>query len=93
MRMEASTVAAVFAAGAASTILTFVVLQAALGRKILIDSPNERSSHERPKPRGGGVGVIGGLVLGASIGLGAHPLSRAALFLLLGVLMCAAVGL
>jgi UDP-N-acetylmuramyl pentapeptide phosphotransferase/UDP-N-acetylglucosamine-1-phosphate transferase len=35
----------------------------------LLDVPNERSSHERPTPRGGGLGILLALVPGAAAGL------------------------
>ena len=91
--MPGSALPAFFAAGVASAILTFAVWRAALRRKVLLDAPNERSSHERPKPRGGGVGVVGGLAVGLAIAYGAHAFERATLLLLLGALVCAAIGL
>lgn len=84
------------AAGAAlltSVLVTFVVLRAALSRQLLIDAPNERSSHTRPKPRGGGVGVLAGLAMGLAVAVFAHPLERPTRVLLACALICAAVGL
>lgn len=34
----------------------------------LVDVPNERSSHERPTPRGGGIGILPALFVGAAVG-------------------------
>ena len=93
MSVEGQILPPFFAALIASALFTFVVWRAALGRKVLIDAPNERSSHERPKPRGGGVGVIGGLVVGSALAMSAHTLDRPAVFLLLGALTCAVIGL
>lgn len=93
MSIEWLTLSALLAAVATSALLTFGVLRAALGRQVLIDSPNERSSHQRPKPRGGGVSVIVGLAVGSAIVSSGHMFHRAALLLLMGALVCAAVGL
>jgi Fuc2NAc and GlcNAc transferase len=43
--------------GTLSTALTWVVLRVA-SRHGLLDLPNERSSHVRPTPRGGGLGIV-----------------------------------
>lgn len=76
-----------------STLLIFVLLRATLARQLLIDAPNERSSHTRPKPRGGGVGVVGGLAVGLMAAAPDHSLERPALVLLASALICAGVGL
>jgi UDP-GlcNAc:undecaprenyl-phosphate/decaprenyl-phosphate GlcNAc-1-phosphate transferase len=34
--------------------------------RFLVDTPNERSSHKVPTPRGGGVGLVAGTLLGAA---------------------------
>jgi Fuc2NAc and GlcNAc transferase len=44
-------------AACASLTLTWVLRRYALERRSLIDVPNERSSHQNPTPRGGGVAV------------------------------------
>ena len=93
MSMEGSIFLALFVAVAVSAIVTFAVWKAALRRQILIDSPNQRSSHEQPKPRGGGVGVTFGLAAGLAIAASGHSFDRAALLLVLGALVCAALGL
>ena len=43
------------------------VVSRSAGRFGLIDSPNERSSHSRPTPRGGGVGIIAAFLLASGI--------------------------
>jgi Fuc2NAc and GlcNAc transferase len=48
---------ALFCAAAASAILTWVVRAYAV-RSALLDVPNERSLHQAPTPRGGGVAVV-----------------------------------
>jgi glycosyltransferase WbpL len=40
-----------------SALLTFAMRRIALARR-LVDVPNERSSHNRPTPRGGGVAIV-----------------------------------
>jgi UDP-N-acetylmuramyl pentapeptide phosphotransferase/UDP-N-acetylglucosamine-1-phosphate transferase len=49
---------------AASLAGTRVVLAAALSRRMLLDRPNERSSHLVPTPRGAGLAVLPVLLLG-----------------------------
>ncbi len=39
-------------------------------RAALLDIPNERSSHQRPTPRGGGLGFLGAFALTSAIALG-----------------------
>ncbi|MCK9230756.1 MAG: glycosyltransferase family 4 protein [Syntrophales bacterium] len=42
-------------------------------RKHLLDHPNDRSSHEVPTPRGGGVGILGAFaVAGITLGIPTH---------------------
>jgi len=65
---------------------TWLVLQYA--RRRLIDLPNARSSHTVATPRGGGLGMVAGIVAGALAG----PGDTSALFLVLAVLTLAAVG-
>ena len=46
----------------ASSILTAAVRSYAISRQIL-DHPNERSSHTRPTPRGGGVAIVASFIV------------------------------
>lgn len=50
------------AAGAASFVVAFIVVQVLLSRfaRLALDQPNERSLHERPVPRTGGIAVLAG---------------------------------
>ena len=61
--------AAVFVATTALLSWVMVALVRGYALHRLIDLPNERSSHERPTPRGGGLGVtvvhLGGIACGA----------------------------
>jgi Fuc2NAc and GlcNAc transferase len=93
MSIERLSLSVLLWAGVVSAVLTFAVLRSALGRRILIDTPNARSSHQQPKPRGGGVGVIGGLIFAMALALGGHAPPRTALCLFIGALACAFVGL
>jgi UDP-N-acetylmuramyl pentapeptide phosphotransferase/UDP-N-acetylglucosamine-1-phosphate transferase len=37
------------------------------GRRLVLDRPNERSLHERPVPRTGGLAILGGVAAGAAL--------------------------
>ena len=64
------------AAFGAAFVLTILLRRYALARR-LVDVPNERSSHQIPTPRGGGVAIVltflSGLLLRAWTGLLAYP--------------------
>lgn len=81
-----------FAVAALSVALTGFVRLYALKTQ-LIDQPNDRSSHSRPTPRGGGVSIVLASMLGAAIlswlGFIEHRLLAA---LLVGGAMVAGVG-
>src|SRR5690606_3219645 len=82
------------AAGLVSLALTWVMLAAAR-RHHFVDTPNTRSSHHRPTPRGGGLAFA--LVISAGLGWlawhGPAPLSAALTVLALGGLLIALCGL
>src|SRR4051794_34376972 len=63
-----------------------------LQRRAVIDTPNARSSHARPTPRGGGIGLLVGLGVGwfASAALLPGAESHLVAGLLIGV--CALAG-
>ncbi len=83
--LAAGTLAA--AAAATGTMLRF------LRARQLLDHPNPRSSHATPTPRGGGLAVMGVLIpIGAVIFWAADALGPAALAVLLGACVLAAVG-
>jgi UDP-N-acetylmuramyl pentapeptide phosphotransferase/UDP-N-acetylglucosamine-1-phosphate transferase len=45
------------------------ILITVLGRRGVMDVPNERSSHTVPTPRGGGIGILAGVAGGVIVGL------------------------
>ena len=56
-----------------AVLLTSVMVTAVVrrwGAHLLVDVPNHRSSHSRPTPRGGGIGVIAGVVVGGAAAFG-----------------------
>jgi UDP-N-acetylmuramyl pentapeptide phosphotransferase/UDP-N-acetylglucosamine-1-phosphate transferase len=55
----------------------------------ILDVPNERSSHSRPTPRLGGLGLIGGVAAGVLVPIGATAIDPARYVLVLAI----AVGL
>jgi UDP-N-acetylmuramyl pentapeptide phosphotransferase/UDP-N-acetylglucosamine-1-phosphate transferase len=64
------------AAGAASFVVAFIVVQVLLSRfaRFALDQPNERSLHERPVPRTGGIAVLAGASMALAFGAGAGEL-------------------
>ena len=63
----------VVATALAAFALTWVILKA-LRRRRILDHPNERSSHQNPTPRGGGIAVIAVVLAAAAlIGILAQP--------------------
>jgi UDP-N-acetylmuramyl pentapeptide phosphotransferase/UDP-N-acetylglucosamine-1-phosphate transferase len=63
-----------------------------LRRRAVLDRPNERSLHQIPVPRGGGIAVVAAILLAwaALIGLGLLP--RASMPVLVGAVLLAAVS-
>ncbi len=76
----------------AAAVSWWVVGRLARNGVLWLDVPTARSSHTRPTPRGGGVGLLVGVAAGmAAVGWGALP--HPPVSLLLGALMVAAAGL
>lgn len=78
----------------ATAILTGLVLPY-LRRRQIMDCPNERSSHTVPTPRGGGWGVLGGIVISwtAILWLGApDAVGSSILWLVPGVALLAGIS-
>jgi UDP-N-acetylmuramyl pentapeptide phosphotransferase/UDP-N-acetylglucosamine-1-phosphate transferase len=80
----AGLVAVVVAAFAVCAIVVAVVRQAAL-RRGWLDLPNARSSHVRPTPRLGGLGLLGGLIAGAAVAVPLVPIGGGPLSIVLGL--------
>ena len=71
-----------------------LVRQLAL-RRHWLDVPNARSSHVRPTPRLGGLGLLGGLIAGALVSAGLVPAAMGSLVVLLclgGVVSIVSLG-
>ena len=62
-------VVACVCAAVASYLLARRIVIPLLKRRGVIDHPSARSSHETPVPRGGGVAVAGGLVVGVAVAI------------------------
>ena len=56
-------------AAAASYLLARRIVIPLLKRRGVIDHPSARSSHKTPVPRGGGVAVVGGLLVGVAVAI------------------------
>jgi len=80
-------------AAAAASFLAVPLAVRMLARHQVIDTPNERSSHSRPVPRGGGIGLLLPFAFGTAVLL-AGPLRGDAFAgaLLVGVLGMAVIG-
>jgi len=55
-----------FLAGGLSFVGTLLLIRL-LARHGVVDKPNERSSHSRPVPRGGGIAVVGAIVIAVAV--------------------------
>jgi UDP-N-acetylmuramyl pentapeptide phosphotransferase/UDP-N-acetylglucosamine-1-phosphate transferase len=63
-------------------LLVAWLLQTPAGRRIALDLPNERSLHDRPVPRTGGIAIVAGVATGCAVqwpGLGVILAAAAAL--------------
>lgn len=78
--------------GCVSLVLTGIVRRYTL-RHSLLDTPNTRSSHSVPVPRGGGLAVIATSMLGMAVGVASRLIQTGdALTLGVGLLLLGAVG-
>ncbi len=80
------------AIGFAASIFICTVIARNAGRLGLVDVPNTRSSHERPTPRGGGIGVVIGVLAGTAA-LAAVGFSRDVGIVIAGFVVIAGLGL
>ena len=51
----------------AIALLSLKVLISELGRRLVLDHPNERSLHERPVPRTGGIAIVAAVAVGWAV--------------------------
>ncbi len=75
-----------------SFILTYFIIRVALKHKIL-DIPNERSSHNIPTPRGGGLAIVISWFIGITVLRGLDLIERDLFFALLSGILLAIVSL
>ncbi len=81
-------------ASAISALALLLVFRRHAGRLKLLDLPNERSSHESPTPRSGGVAILAGVGVGAAVAVASGVRLAPASWLVLGCAVAlAAVGL
>jgi Fuc2NAc and GlcNAc transferase len=78
-------------AGATGAWLTTKLVIPTLRKNGLVDIPNERSSHVMPTPRGGGIGIVAGIVAALIVG-SLVGLKLPSLALMIGALVVAAIG-
>jgi UDP-GlcNAc:undecaprenyl-phosphate/decaprenyl-phosphate GlcNAc-1-phosphate transferase len=85
----------IFLAGAAISAAIVYAIRRFAGRLRLVDTPNQRSMHREPMPRGGGAAIVVGCGLGlaAAAALGLRPELPAYGGFLAGALLLAVVGL
>ena len=57
----------VMLAALAVTLACLWVLLSPIGRRLMLDRPNQRSLHERPVPRSGGIAIAAGVAAGAAM--------------------------
>jgi Fuc2NAc and GlcNAc transferase len=76
-----------------SYLISLLIIKTPIA-KGLIDIPNERSSHEKPTPRGGGVGIVVALAFSMSFAFFVRraPSSPQYFFVLSGFVLTAALG-
>jgi len=76
-----------------AALIALMITRLVLGyaRMRLLDQPNERSSHQIPTPRGGGLGLVVGLLVAAVIGLVVYGSGFGAV-LLIPIFAMAALG-
>lgn len=93
MSVVATIIAGAIAACVTATAIP-VVLVAARSTGVLIDLPNQRSSHREPRIRGGGLGLLLGVLTGIGVGvsLGWSPAPVVAV-LIVAVVSLSIVGL
>jgi UDP-N-acetylmuramyl pentapeptide phosphotransferase/UDP-N-acetylglucosamine-1-phosphate transferase len=89
---EAAWLTAVALATGLLTCLTTRLLIPILAHREILDRPNERSSHQVPTPRGGGIAVIGSTLLAWAVFARTESMPSGVFGIVLGAVLLAAVS-
>jgi UDP-N-acetylmuramyl pentapeptide phosphotransferase/UDP-N-acetylglucosamine-1-phosphate transferase len=89
---EAAWLMAVALATGLLTCLTTRLLIPILAHREILDCPNERSSHQVPTPRGGGIAVIGATLLAWAVFARTESMPSGVFGIVLGAVLLAAVS-
>ena len=89
---EAAWLMAVALATGLLTCLTTRLLIPILAHREILDCPNERSSHQVPTPRGGGIAVIGSTLLAWAVFARTESMPSGVFGIVLGAVLLAAVS-
>jgi UDP-N-acetylmuramyl pentapeptide phosphotransferase/UDP-N-acetylglucosamine-1-phosphate transferase len=89
---EATWLMAVALATGLLTCLTTRLLIPILAHREILDCPNERSSHQVPTPRGGGIAVIGSTLLAWAVFARTESMPSGVFGIVLGAVLLAAVS-
>jgi UDP-N-acetylmuramyl pentapeptide phosphotransferase/UDP-N-acetylglucosamine-1-phosphate transferase len=89
---EAAWLMAVALATGLLTCLTTRLLIPILAHREILDCPNERSSHQVPTPRGGGIAVIGSTLLAWAVFARTESVPSGVFGIVLGAVLLAAVS-
>jgi UDP-N-acetylmuramyl pentapeptide phosphotransferase/UDP-N-acetylglucosamine-1-phosphate transferase len=89
---EAAWLMAVALATGLLTCLTTRLLIPILAHRQILDCPNERSSHQVPTPRGGGIAVIGATLLAWAVFARTESMPSGVFGIVLGAVLLAAVS-
>ena len=89
---EAAWLMAVALATGLLTCLTTRLLIPILAHREILDRPNERSSHQVPTPRGGGIAVIGSTLLAWAVFARTESMPSGVFGIVLGAVLLAAVS-
>ena len=89
---EAGWLLAVALATGLLTCLTTRLLIPILAHREILDCPNERSSHQVPTPRGGGIAVIGSTLLAWAVFARTESIPSGVFGIVLGAVLLAAVS-
>lgn len=92
MSLHPAAIPLALASALVAVLVTRLSIHYAL-RRSLVDLPGQRRSHSVPTPRGGGIGIVAGVVTGLAIGASTRQLaSPACVYAIVAVVLVAAVG-